>query len=293
MQNGVLLMGATSLALLLYTKGSVTALVVMYSINVFLDFTLSQCGMAKFCFQNRNEDKNWAGRSLIHIIGLILCSTILIVTIYEKFTEGGWVTLVITSTLIGLCYLIKGHYMKVRKGVRQLEEILSSIPSGKVPNEEPLNPNERTAILLVSGFNGFGLHSWLSVFKEFPKLYRNFIFVSVAEIDSGAFKGTSEIEALKASIKEQVAQYVKIARSYGYAADFRMDVGTDVVETATHLCQDIVHEFPKSTVFTGKLVFRQENVFQKVLHNETAFAIQRRLQWEGITTVILPVRVSI
>lgn len=293
MQNGVLLMGVTSLALLLYTKGSVTALVVMYSINVFLDFTLSQFGMAKFCFQNRNEDKNWAGRSVIHIIGLILCSTILIVTIYEKFGEGGWVTLVITSTLIGLCYLIKGHYMKVRKGVRQLEEILSSIPSGKVPNEEPLNPNERTAILMVSGFNGFGLHSWLSVFKEFPKLYRNFIFVSVAEIDTGAFKGVSEIEALKASIKEQLAQYVKIARSYGYAADFRMDVGTDVVETATHLCQDIVHEFPKSTVFTGKLVFRQENVFQKVLHNETAFAIQRRLQWEGITTVILPVRVSI
>ncbi len=293
MQNGVLLMGVTSLALLLYTQGSVTALVVMYSINVFLDFTLSQFGMAKFCFQNRHQDKRWASRSVIHIIGLILCSTILIVTIYEKFGEGGWVTLVITSTLICLCYLIKGHYMKVRKGVRQLEEILSSIPSGKVPNEEPLNSNERTAILLVSGFNGFGLHSWLSVFKEFPKLYRNFIFVSVAEIDSGAFKGASEIEALKSSIKEQVAQYVKIARSYGYAADYRMDVGTDVVETATHLCQEIVREFPKSSVFTGKLVFRQENAFQRILHNETAFAIQRRLQWEGITTVILPVRVNI
>jgi hypothetical protein len=72
-----------------------------------------------------------------------------------------------------------------------------------------------------------------------------------------------------------------------------MDVGTDVVETATHLCQDIVYEFPKSTVFTGKLVFRQENAFQRILHNETAFAIQRRLQWEGLTAVILPVRVNI
>jgi amino acid transporter len=293
MQNGVLLMGVTSFALLLYTKGSVTALVIMYSINVFLDFTLSQFGMSKFFFQKRKTDKNWATRIAIHILALILCLTILILTVYEKFSEGGWVTLLITSTLIGLCYLIKGHYMKVRKGVRQLEEILSSIPSGKVPNEEPLNPNERTAILLVSGYNGFGLHSWLSVFKEFPKLYRNFIFVSVAEIDSGAFKGVSEIEALKSSIKEQLEQYVKIARSYGYAADFRLDVGTDVVETATHLCQDIVREFPKSSVFTGKLVFRQENAFQRILHNETAFAIQRRLQWEGITTVILPVRVNI
>jgi amino acid transporter len=293
MQNGVLLMGAASLAVLLYTRGSVTALVVMYSINVFLDFTLSQFGMSKFFFQNRSKDKAWASHISIHIIGFILCLTILLVTVFEKFGEGGWVTLVITSALIGLCYLIRSHYLKVRKGVRQLEEILSSIPSGQKPNEEPLNPNERTAILLVSGYSGFGLHSWLSIFREFPKLYRNFIFVSVAEIDSGAFKGASEIDALKASIAEQLEKYVKLARSYGYAADYRMDVATDVVEAATNLCQKIVQEFPKSSVFTGKLVFREENAFQKILHNETAFAIQRRLQWEGITTVILPVRVNI
>jgi len=293
MQNGVLLMGAASLAVLFYTNGSVSALVVMYSINVFLTFSLSQYGMAQFFFQNRREDNNWVRHIVIHIIGLILCVTILIVTVYEKFREGGWVTLLITFALIVLCYLIRGHYLKVRKGVRQLEEILSSIPSGKAPNEEPLNKNERTAIILVSGYNGFGLHSWLSVFKEFPKLYRNFIFLSVAEIDSGAFKDASEIDALKSSITEQLAKYVKLSRSYGYASDYRMGVGTDVVETATNLCQSIVQEFPKSSVFTGKLVFRQENPFQRILHNETAFAIQRRLQWEGITTVILPIRVNI
>ncbi len=293
MQNGVLLMGAASLAVLFYTNGSVSALIVMYSINVFLTFSLSQFGMAKFFFQNREKDKDWARHIVIHLIGLILCLTILILTVYEKFGEGGWVTLVITSALIGLCYQIRSHYRKVRAGVRELEEILASIPSGHIPNEEPPNTNERTAILLVSGYNGFGLHSWLSVFREFPKLYRNFIFVSVAEIDSGAFKGAAEIEALKASISDQLAKYVKLARSYGYAADGRMNVGTDVVETATHLCQSIVQEFPKATVFTGKLIFRHEYLFQKILHNETAFAIQRRLQWVGITTVILPIRVHL
>lgn len=293
MQNGVLLMGITSLALLIYTKGSVSALVVMYSINVFLDFTLSQFGMSKFFFQNRKKNRDWSHRIVIHLIGLVLCFTILIVTIFEKFGEGGWMTLVITSGLIVLCYLIRKHYKKVRKGVRQLEEILSSLSTGKIPNEAPVNPNERTAIMLVSGYNGFGLHSWLSVFREFPNLYRNFIFISVAEIDSGAFKGASEIEALKSSIADQLAQYVKLCRSYGYAADYRMDVATDVVEAATNLCQEIVREFPMSTVFTGKLVFRKEHPFQRILHNETGFAIQRRLQWEGVTTVILPVRVNI
>ena len=112
-------------------------------------------------------------------------------------------------------------------------------------------------------------------------------------IDSGAFKGASEIEALKSSTVEQLVKYVKLARSYGYAADYRTDVGTDVVDVATNLCRNIVQEFPKSSVFTGQLVFRHEHHFQRILHNETAFSIQRRLQWNGITTVILPVRVNL
>jgi hypothetical protein len=71
-----------------------------------------------------------------------------------------------------------------------------------------------------------------------------------------------------------------------------MEIGTDVADTATGLCESLVKEFPRATVFTGKLIFREENPFQKILHNETAFAIQRRLQWNGITTVILPIRVD-
>src|SRR5438105_6586511 len=48
MQNGVLLMGATSLIMLIYTRGSVDALVLMYSINVFVTFSLSQAGMIRY-----------------------------------------------------------------------------------------------------------------------------------------------------------------------------------------------------------------------------------------------------
>jgi amino acid transporter len=293
MQNGVLLMGGAALLVLLYSGGSVSALVVMYSINVFLTFSLSQFAMASFYIRNRTRDTAWKRHIVIHVIGLILCLTILFITVFEKFEEGGWVTLLITSVVIGLCYLIRGHYRKVRRGVRQLEEIVSDLPAGGHPNSEPVDPKEMTAILLVSGFSGFGLHAWISVIREFPKLYRNFIFVSVAEIDSGSFKGVAEIEALKASVQNNLKKYVELARSYGFPADYRMDVGTDAVESATHICESLVKDFPRSTVFAGKLIFRQERLFQKILHNETAFAIQRRLQWNGITTVILPVRVNI
>ena len=107
MQNGILLMGGASIILLFYTHGSISALVVMYAINVFLTFSLSQFGMIRFFLHDKEKDKNWKRHIIIHVIGFILCVTILCVTVYEKFGEGGWATLVITSVLIGSCYLIK------------------------------------------------------------------------------------------------------------------------------------------------------------------------------------------
>ncbi len=293
MQNGVLLMGGASLLLLFYTNGSVSALVIMYSINVFLTFSLSQLGMMLFYHHNREKDVNWKRHIIVHVLGFILCVTILTITVFEKFTEGGWVTLLITSAVIGLCYLIRNHYRNVRSGVRQLEDIMSTIPLGHRYTNEPIDPNKMTAILLVTGYNGFGLHMCLSILQNFPKLYKNFVFVSVAEFDSGAYRDSAELEALKGSLREGLMKYVDLSRSNGFPSDYRMSLGTDVVESATNLCESVSKEFPHSTIFTGKLVFLHEHPFQKLLHNETAFAIQRRLQWMGITTVILPIRVRI
>jgi K+ transporter len=292
MQNGVLVMGTASLILLLYTHGSVSALVVMYSINVFLTFSLSQFGMARFYITNRHREPKWKQHIIVHIVGLLLCLTILVITVYEKFEEGGWLTLLITSVFIVFCYLIRSHYVKVRNSVKRLEEIVEDIPASAPYNEQPVDPKEMTAVLLVSGFNGFGIHTLLSIVRSFPGLYKNYIFLQVAEIDSGSFKGVQEVEALKESVKHGLEKYVKVTRKHGIAADYRMDVATDVVGAATQLCESIVREFPKATVFTGKLVFRYERFFSRLLHNETAFAIQRRLQWDGITTVILPIRVD-
>jgi len=293
MRNGIVLMGAASIALLLYTRGSVSALVVMYSINVFVTFSLSQLGMSRFFLKRRHEDHKWMQHLAVHLVGLVLCVTILVITTFEKFTEGGWMTLLITSIVIGLCYLIKSHYVTVRKGFAQLDETLLDFPTSGPINNDPVKPNRNTAIQLVSGYSGFGVHTLLSIGTTFPRTYRNIIFVSVAVIDSGTFKGAKEVAALEKSVKSDLEKYVGLARRLGFAADYRMEVGTDVVESAVLQCKAIREEFPRSTVFTGQLTFRLEKFYHKMLHNETAFAIQRHLQWDGITTVILPIRVRV
>ena len=294
MQNGVMLMGVSSLALLLYTHGSVSALVVMYSINVFLTFSLSQFGMINYYLKRRDRVATWKRYIFVHFIGFLLCITILVVTVTVKFQEGGWMTLLITGCLLVLCYIIRTHYRIVRKGARSLDDILMGMYlEGSKINTDPCDPNDMTAVLLVGGYNGFGLHSFLSIFRTFPNVYKNFIFVSVGEIDSGSFKGIDEVESLKHSVVDGLKKYVNLGRKLGFPSDYRMDIGIDTVDTATHLCEAVATEYPRSTVFAGKLIFQKESMFQRFLHNETAFAIQRRLQWEGVAMMILPIRVTI
>jgi amino acid transporter len=293
MHNGVLLMGGASILLLFYTQGSISSLVVMYSINVFLTFSISEIGMSTYFIKNRKKEIHWKKHLPVHLTGFVLCFTILIVTSYEKFSEGGWMTLVITGAFVTLCYLIRRHYNNVKKAVRKLDELLMDIPTSRKANSDKPDTQEMTAIQLVSAYNGFGVHTVLSVIRNFPNLYKNFVFASVAVVDSGAFKGAEEMKNLEEATKKTLQKYVDLARHLGFSADSRYAVGTDVVESATQLCKDIKKEFPRSTVFTGKLTFRREKFYHKMLHNETAFAIQRQLHWDEITSVTLPIRMDL
>jgi len=292
MRNGVLIIGISALAILFYTHGSISALVVMYSINVFLTFSLSQFGMSRFFIKNRRTEAKWKQHLSVHLTGLIFCLTILSVTIFEKFREGGWMTLVITSLFIALCYIIRSHYSKVKAQLMQLDKILSRMPISGPMNTEPIDKKNMTAIQLVGDFGGFGVHTLFSIIRSFPGLYKNFVFVSVVVVDQGAFKGREGLEDFKKSTEESLKKYVELARKIGFPAEYRMAVGTDVVETATELSQEVSREFNKSTVFSGQLSFRLEKLYHRLLHNEAAFAIQRRLQWSGITNVILPIRIT-
>ncbi len=290
MTNGILLMGGSALLLMLFTHGSIIFLVTMYAINVFLTFSISEFGMSRFFYKNRATEKEWKRHIPIHLIGLVLCSTILTITLYEKFGQGGWLTLFLTSGLVALCFVIHRHYRKVMRGMGKLDVLLDTVPTTGVKNTDPVDPHKMTAVQLVTGFHGFGVNTFYSITKNFPGVYENFIFVSIAVVDTGTFKGSAEVNALAQSTRTALSKYVDLAQDLGFAADYRMDIGTDVVDLAVPLCKNIAKEFPYSTFFTGQIVFRHENPFQKVLHNETAFAIQRRLQYSGITTVILPIQ---
>ncbi len=147
------------------------------------------------------------------------------------------------------------------------------------------------AVLLVNGFSGLGVHTLLSVQKLFPKQFKAYLFVSVGVIDSASFKGAAEVDALKRHTVEDLEKYVAFARRLGFRADSRYETGTEAVDKVVELCQEIRRAYPRSIFFLGSLVFEKDSLIYKILHNETAFAIQRRLQFSGLEAVVLPIRV--
>jgi amino acid transporter len=293
MRNGIIIIGFAALLLLFYTNGSISALVVMYSINVFLTFSLSEFGMVKFFFSRRKTDKNWKKHISVQLAGLILCLTILIITIIEKFAEGGWLTLLITLGFIFISYKIRNHYIKVQDDVKSLEnDIPVYLPNPNLETVE-MNKTDMTAIQLVGGYSGFGIHTFLSIIKTFPNQYKNFVFVSVAIVDQAMFKGDQSLDSLKLNMEESLIKYVGLAKSLGFKAEYRMDVGTDIVDTGADICIALSKEYRNSIVFSGKLAFGNEKFYHRLLHNGTSYSIQRKLQSKGITNVILPIRINI
>src|SRR5438034_9335383 len=101
----------------------------MYSINVFLTFSLSMFGMAMSWFRSRRDRAHWRRRTSLFAVGFMLCATILVITIIEKFREGGWITLLVTGSLIGFCFLIRRHYHTPARMLAQLYDELGSMPA--------------------------------------------------------------------------------------------------------------------------------------------------------------------
>lgn len=290
--NGIVLMGVASIAALLYTRGDVRSLVIMYSINVFLTFSLSMFGMTRLWLWQRRGRATWKRKSALFLAGLLLCVTILAITVFEKFLEGGWVTLLATMGAVCLCYLIRGHYRLVSSKLNSLYSELERLPRTTPPVLTDPDPGQPTAVLLVGGYSGLGVHSLLNIFSSWPGYFKNVVFLSVAVVDSGGFKGEGSLDALRASTEASLSRYRELARHLGLPAVCRYAVGTDPVDEAENLCRAVARDYPRSTFFAGKLIFKREAWYHRFMHNDTAFAIQSRLHWSGLTTVVLPARVE-
>jgi hypothetical protein len=77
----------------------------------------------------------------------------------------------------------------------------------------------------------------------------------------------------------------------GFHTEAHFALGTDIVDEAAKLCDQIAGRFPQAQFFAGQLVFKDENFVTGWLHNHTVFELQRRLYQHGLAMLILPIQV--
>ena len=180
-QNGILMMGVSALIMVFLTHGSVEFLVILYSIAVFITFILSQAGMVRHWWKFKTKIKDWNKKLIINGVGLFLTALILISVIMVKFNEGGWMTLLIIAVFVGIVLVIRHHYDYAAELIKELNAKVINYPEcadiiqNNAPNE--VNMQDKTAILLVNGFNGLGIHTLSNIFKLFGGVYKNVVFV--------------------------------------------------------------------------------------------------------------------
>jgi len=300
MRNGILLMGGTALAALIYTRGQVSKLVVMYAINVFVTFSLSNIAMTVFWLRRRRTDPGWFRHLPAHVAAALLCLLILTVTVVQKFLEGGWLTLVITAALIVFCFAVRRHYHVVGRALRGLDDQIAtpaarpeSYPGRPDDPRRELDPAQPIAVLLVGGYSGLGRQALLTLLRMFPGHFQGVVFVTVAVVDSDVFKGASEIPALEARTRASLAEYERFATALGLPATSAYAAGTEVAVEAEQLAVGLVRWYPKVVVVAGQIIFAEDTMWNRLLHNQTALVIQRRLQQAGVPMIVLPVELDL
>ncbi|MBN8525908.1 MAG: APC family permease [Planctomycetes bacterium] len=292
-EQGVIVMGVAALAALWATGGKVDVLVVMYSINVFLTFTLTMAGMARHWWSERDAGTWLRRRRLALFISAgALCSAILVVTIVAKFTAGGWVTILATGLVVLACLVIRSHYRRLAARLAAaFQPILPIATAEPVPAPGPVVAGAHsppTLVLLADGLNGTGWHTLLNAHRTFPGYFRQVVVAGVAVVD--AIDGT-DAAAAEARLRTRLEAWLPHVHRLGWPCSIRTGSGTEADTAAEALCRAIRDDHPHLMVFAGKVLTAHEGLLWRILHNDTALAVQRRLQWAGIPVHLVAARV--
>jgi hypothetical protein len=96
---------------------------------------------------------------------------------------------------------------------------------------------------------------------------------------------------LRRDTKAGLKSHVDFCTSRGLPSTYYHDYGTDVIETLSNLTDKIYKEFPRSVFFATKLIFENETFMHQILHNQTAYLLQKRLHNKAQNLIIMPMKI--
>ena len=257
-------MGAAATAVLLYTHGNITMLVVMYSINVFLTFSLTELGMSRHWIKDAGKEPRWKSQ---------LC--------HPRHGPGHVPVHPLRDALRevrGRRLDDRAHHQRrhrpvlpraaalpeVRREMRRLDSLLD-IPCRQ--DRPPLPPlGQKSADRGGHGGRVLRLRPAPDPLhpEAVPLLLQEFRLYFGRGGGLRHFKGSAEIKRLEERTAEELQRYVDWCQAHGFQAAYRFAMDTEAVPALEELCREVAREFPRAIFFTGKLIFKEEKFIQRL-----------------------------
>jgi amino acid transporter len=139
---GIVVLAAIAVLLIVAFSGSVTNLIPLYTVGVFVAFTLSQTGMVRRWRRLRNEVAGWRRRAFINGIGAITTGIVAVEVAAAKFALGAWIVLILIPLLVAMMLFIERKY-------RSVATKLAVSPEADIPRPR----REERVVVPVPGIN--------------------------------------------------------------------------------------------------------------------------------------------
>lgn len=127
--TGIIFLSIIACILVIAFHANTDSLIPLYSVGVFISFTLAQIGMV--IHWRKGREKGWINRAIINGFGSILTLITTCVITYEKFMEGAWIVVLVIPILVFIMMSIKKHYNVVADRLRVAREDIDTVLLGK------------------------------------------------------------------------------------------------------------------------------------------------------------------
>lgn len=247
--NGIVLLTIVSIILIIAFRASVTSLIGLYAIGVFISFTLSQTGMfVKWC---RDKGRHWELKAAINGFGAVITAIAVVIIAIEKFEQGAWLVVILIPILIFLILKVERHYKSVKKQLRIKPEEYDDydMSAGKYRNR---------VIVPIESIN----KSSVRALKYAKTISDNIIAFNVAIDEDAANELRMKYEKLNAGVPLTIE-----------FSPFR-----EIVDPLLKFIASEEYAYQKGDIITVILPqFKVKKPWHKLLHNNTELYIRQQL----------------
>lgn len=258
--NGILFICIVSSLLIIAFKSETHRLIPLYSVGVFVSFTLAQYGMFKKW--RVIKEKGWRYKSLINGFGALVTLVVSIIVFLTKFSHGAWILAIAMPILMFIMYFIHKHYSFVAKQLR-LDEFNPYY-------REEKKPSSTQCIILVHDIN----KPFLKSLNYANSISNDIIALHVCRHPEHAKQLRKQWEKFNIPIKLVIIEtpyrdIIKPLDDYLWKRESELKSGENI------------------SVISVKFV--TAHWYDTILHNQTTYFLEKHLsKHKNVSTVILP-----